>query len=70
MSRKLNKEWYAALYNPEKAIIVFREKIYELSTKGITPIYQKKVDIKNADDKYHWDKMIDYENHWVSPIIN
>jgi len=60
MSRKLKKEWYATFYNSEKAIIVFREKKFELSTKEITPVYQQKLDTTNADDKKQWDEMINY----------
>jgi len=60
MSNKLKKEWYATFYNAEKAIIVFRKKIFELSANGITPIYQQKLDTTNAADKKHWDEMISY----------
>lgn len=60
MSSKLKKEWYATFYNPEKAIIVFRNKKFELSTNGITPVYQQRLNTTNADDKKHWDEMIRY----------
>jgi len=60
MSKKLKKEWYATFYNTEKAIIVFREKIFELSTKGITPVYRQILDTSNANDKKRWDEMIIY----------
>lgn len=60
MSKKLKKEWYATFYNPEKAIIVFNKKKFELSTNGITPVYKQKLDTTNADDKKHWDEMISY----------
>jgi len=60
MSSKLKKEWYATFYNSEKAIIVFRKKKFELLTNGIAPVYQKKLETTNADDKKHWDEMISY----------
>ncbi len=60
MSRKLKMEWYVTFHNPEKAIIVFREKKFELSTKGISPVYQKKLNTANADNKKQWDEMICY----------
>jgi|GEM_PF-657942 len=60
MSRKLKKEWYVTFYNSERAIIVFRNKKFELSTNGITPMYQKKLNTINAADKEIWDKMICY----------
>jgi len=60
MSSKLKKEWYATFYNSEKAIIVFRKKKFELLTNGIVPVYQKKLETTNADDKKHWDEMISY----------
>jgi hypothetical protein len=60
MSKKLNKEWYVSFYNTEQIIVVFRKKIFELSTNGITPIYMKKLDTTNATDKEKWDEMINY----------
>ena len=60
MSRKLKKEWYATFYNPEVAIVVFRDKIFKLSTDGIIPEYQKEIDTANASDKENWDNMINY----------
>jgi len=60
MSSKLKKEWYATFYNSEKAIIVFRKKIFELSTNGIAPVYLKELETTNADDKKYWDEMISY----------
>lgn len=60
MSRRLRKEWYATFYNSEKAIVVFRKKTFNLSTIGISPVYQHKVDTTNSVDKKHWDEMISY----------
>lgn len=60
MSRKLKKEWYATFHNSEKAIVVFRKKLFKLSTTGIIPVYQQKLDTTNSVDKEHWDEMISY----------
>lgn len=60
MSRKLKKEWYATFYNSEKAIVVFRKKIFKLSTAGIMPVYQHKLDTANSVDKKNWDEIISY----------
>jgi len=60
MSNKLKKEWYAAFYNSEKAIIVYRKKIFELSANGIVPVYQQLLDTTNAVEKESWDEMIIY----------
>ncbi len=60
MSRKLNKEWYATFYNADNAIVVFRKKVFRLSTMGITPEYQKRLNIDNAEDKQQWNEMLNY----------
>ena len=60
MSRKIKKEWYATFHNSEKAIVVFRKKLFKLSTTGINPVYQHKLDTTNSVDKKHWDEMISY----------
>ncbi|MDD4434182.1 MAG: hypothetical protein PHN48_10905 [Parabacteroides sp.] len=35
-------------------------KIFYLSGKGITPVYQKCINTSHADDKQKWDEMISY----------
>jgi tryptophanyl-tRNA synthetase len=60
MSRTLNKEWYATFHNADNAIVVFRKKVFHLSTIGITPEYQKPLNIDNAEDKQYWDEMLNY----------
>jgi hypothetical protein len=60
MSTKLNKEWYITFHNAERVIIVFREKIFDLSGKGMKPIYQKSLDVSMAEDKDKWNEMITY----------
>lgn len=60
MSTKLKKEWYATFYNSERCIIVFRNKIFHLSTNGIHPVYQQKINTARADEKIKWDEMLTY----------
>ena len=60
MSTALKKEWYITFHTPENVRIVFREKIFTLSGKGITPIPKKRLDTSHAEDKQQWDEMIQY----------
>jgi len=60
MSTKLKKEWYATFYNAERCIIVFRKKVFHLSTNGIYPVYQQKINTARADEKIKWDEMLMY----------
>ena len=60
MSTALKKEWYITFHTPENVRIVFREKIFTLSGKGITPIPKKRLDTSRAEDKQQWDEMIQY----------
>lgn len=60
MSTALNKEWYITFHTLESVIVVFREKIFTLSGKGIAPIPQRRVDTSCAEDKEKWDEMIQY----------
>lgn len=60
MSTKLKKEWYVTFYNAENVIIVFRKRIFELSPKGINPVYQQLLVTTDAVDKEKWDEMITY----------
>jgi hypothetical protein len=60
MSRKLNKEWYATFHNADNAIVVFRKKVFHLSTTVITPKYQKRLNTDNAKDKQQWNEMLNY----------
>ena len=39
MSTALKKEWYITFHTSENAIVVFREKIFVMSCKGIVPVY-------------------------------
>lgn len=60
MSTNLKKEWYITFHNAERVIIVFREKIFDLSGKGINPTYQKKIDVSKSEDEVKWNEMIAY----------
>lgn len=60
MSTKLKKEWYVTFYNAENVIIVFRKRIFELSVKGINPVYQQLLVTNDVVDKEKWDEMITY----------
>ena len=60
MSTALNKEWYITFHTSENVIIVFREKVFNLSGKGIKPVYQKCIDTADAEDKDNWEEMIQY----------
>ena len=60
MSTSLKKEWYITFHTSENVIVVFREKIFALSGKGIIPVYQKCIDTSHAEDKQKWDEMITY----------
>jgi hypothetical protein len=60
MSRKLSKEWYATFHNADNAIVVFRKKVFHLSTRGISPEYQRCLNTETAEDKQHWDEMLNY----------
>lgn len=60
MSTALKKEWYITFHTPENVIVVFREKIFTLSGKGISPIPQKCIDTSCAEDKEKWDEMVRY----------
>lgn len=60
MSTKLNKEWYITFHNAERVIVVFRERIFHLSGKGIVPVYQKRLDVSKAGDKDKWEELIQY----------
>jgi len=60
MSTKLKKEWYITFHNAGNVIIVFRKKIFELSGKGINPVYQQLLATTDAVDKEKWDEMIKY----------
>lgn len=60
MSTALRKEWYITFHTAEKVIVVFRRKIFVLSGKGITPVYQKCIDTSHAEDKKKWDEMLEY----------
>lgn len=44
MSTALKKEWYITFHTSENAIVVFREKIFVMSCKGIVPVYKKRID--------------------------
>ena len=60
MSTALKKEWYITFHTSENAIVVFREKIFGMSCKGIVPVYKKRIDTSHAKDKQRWDDMIQY----------
>lgn len=60
MSTALNKEWYITFHTAENVIVVFRKRIFNLSGRGITPIYQKCIDTSHAEEKQKWDEMIAY----------
>lgn len=60
MSTKLNKEWYITFHNTERVIVVFRKKIFNLSGKGIVPVYQRLFDVSRAEDKDKWEELIPY----------
>ena len=56
----LKKEWYITFHTAQQVIVVFRKKIFRMSSKGIVPIYQKRLDTTHAEDKQKWDEMIAY----------
>lgn len=60
MSTKLNKEWYITFHNAERVIVVFRKRIFNLSGKGIAPVYQRLLDVSRAEDKDKWEELIQY----------
>lgn len=60
MSTALKKEWYITFHTSENVIVVFREKIFVMSGKGIVPVYKKRIDTSHAKDKQKWDDMIQY----------
>lgn len=60
MSNALGKEWYITFHTAEKVVVVFRDRIFNLSGKGISPVYQKCIDTSHAEDKTNWDEMIQY----------
>ena len=60
LSTVLNKEWYITFHTAEEVIIVFREKVFRVSGKGIIPVYQKCVDTSCAEDKQKWDEVVAY----------
>ena len=60
MSTVLKKEWYITFHTAQNVIVVFRKKVFYLSGKGITPLYQKCIDTSHAEDKQEWDEMIEY----------
>lgn len=60
MSTKLNKEWYLTFHNAEHIIVVFREKVFRLSGKGVVAAYQKTPDISRAQDKAQWEELLEY----------
>lgn len=60
LNTALNKEWYITFHTAEKVIIVFREKVFRVSGKGIIPVYQKCIDTSGAEDKHTWDEIVAY----------
>lgn len=60
LGNALNKEWYITFHTAENVIIVFREKIFRVSGKGIIPVYQKCIDTSCAEDKNKWDEIVEY----------
>lgn len=60
LSTALHKEWYISFHTDERAFIVFREKIFSMATKGITPVHYQLMDTSDARDKEAWDEMIIY----------
>ena len=50
MRTALKKEWYITFHTSENVIVVFRKRIFALSGKGITPVYQKCIDTSHAED--------------------
>lgn len=60
LSAKLKKEWYITFHNDKKVIIVFRNRLFHLSGKGLSPVYQKKLDTNHAEEKDKWDELIEY----------
>ncbi len=60
LGKALNKEWYITFYMAEKVIIVFREKKFRVSGKGIIPVYQKCINTSCAEDKQKWDEIVEY----------
>ena len=60
LGKALNKEWYITFHTAEKVIIVFREKVFRVSGKGIIPVYQKCIDTSCAEDKHKWDEIVEY----------
>lgn len=62
LSTKLKKEWYITFHNDKKVIIVFRNRLFYLSSKGLSPVYQQKLDTIHAEEKDKWDELLVYAN--------
>ncbi|WP_167957982.1 hypothetical protein [Anaerosporobacter faecicola] len=60
MSTKLHKEWYITIHTDKDAIILFRNRIFRMSTVGLYPIHYQMLDTSQAVDKDKWDEMIRY----------
>ena len=60
LGTKLHKEWYISVHNAEHAFIVFRNRIFSLSTKGICVVHGRKLNVANAEDKDKWEEVIAY----------
>ena len=56
----LKKEWYITFHTAEQVIVVFRERIFRMSGKGIAPVVRKCLDTTHAEDKEKWDELIAY----------
>lgn len=56
----LRKEWYITFHTDERAFVIFREKMFSMSTKGIVPVHYQLLDTTIAEDKDIWDEMIAY----------
>lgn len=60
LGTKLRKEWYITFHNDRRVIIVFRNRLFDLSCKGLVPVYQKKLNTAHAEEKDKWDELINY----------
>lgn len=60
MTTRLNKEWYITIHNSDRVIIVFRERVFTLSGKGVVATYQKQIDVSRAKDRQMWEEMLQY----------
>ncbi|MDD6038240.1 MAG: hypothetical protein PUD20_05540 [bacterium] len=60
LGTKLHKEWYITMHNAEHALIIFRNRIFSLSTKGIGVVRGRKLNVVNAEDKDKWEEVIAY----------